>query len=54
MKSSKYQQGVLHEVLESKESLPSNIGPELPDNEGSSTSSRINWEDLCNQGTSLE
>jgi hypothetical protein len=23
-----------------------NIGPELQDNEGSSTSSRINWEDL--------
>jgi hypothetical protein len=33
--------------------LPSNIGPELSDSEESSTSNCINWEDLCNQGTSL-
>jgi hypothetical protein len=31
--------------------LPYNIGPELRDNGGSSTSSDISWEDLCNQGT---
>ena len=33
--------------------LPLNTDPELQDNEESSTSSDINWEDLCNQGTSL-
>ena len=33
--------------------LSVSIRPELQDNEESSTSSRINWEDLCNQGTSL-
>ena len=33
--------------------LPYNIGPELPDNGESFTSSDINWEALCNQGTSL-
>jgi hypothetical protein len=33
--------------------LPPNTRLESPDNEESSTSNDINWEDLCNQGTSL-